>query len=130
MSELKYFRVTAKCGHVGKNKYIPVEFPIQAKDRKEAAKIARNIPRVKHDHKDAILECVEISYEEWEILQFINNNDKYLKCNRRSEQKKIEELDERMEEDEHNKKIKFDKARRKARIKYKLKKYKEKINNR
>ena len=130
MNELKYYKVTAKCGHVGKSKYIPIEFPILALNGKEAAKICRNIPRVKHNHKDAILNCCEISYEEYLLLQFINSNDEYLKCNKKSEQSKIEDLDKRMKDDMHNTKIKHDKKEREARVKRKLLKYKEMENTR
>ena len=54
----KFFRVTCKCGHVGRQFFVRVDFPVNADSGKEAAEIARFIPRVKHDHKDAILNCV------------------------------------------------------------------------
>ena len=43
----KFYIVTAKCGHVGKSKYILINFPVIAEDGREAAKIARQIPRDK-----------------------------------------------------------------------------------
>ena len=56
----KYYEVIAKCGHVGKKHYVPVKFAVIAEDGKEAAKMVRDFPRVKHDHKDAILNVGEI----------------------------------------------------------------------
>ena len=52
---MKYYIVTAACGHVGRGRYIPIDFPIIANDPKEASRICRNIPRVKHGNKKAIM---------------------------------------------------------------------------
>lgn len=93
----KFFRVTCKCGHVGRQFFVRVDFPVNADSGKEAAEIARFIPRVKHDHKDAILNCVEIDYEEYVILQKINDNDPYLKCKNPQEQAHIYGFAERLE---------------------------------
>lgn len=93
----KFFRVTCKCGHVGRQFFVRVDFPVNADSGKEAAEIARFIPRVKHDHKDAILNCVEIDYEEYSILQKINDNDPYLKCKNPQEQSHIYGFAERLE---------------------------------
>ena len=60
---MKYYIVTAKCGHVGKNKYILIDFPVVAEDGETAAQIVRLIPRVKHDHKDAIKEVKQVDYD-------------------------------------------------------------------
>ena len=95
--KLKFFRVTCKCGHVGRQFFVRIDFPINADSGKEAASIARQLPRVKHDHKDAILNCVEIDYEEYQILQKINNNDPYLKCKNPQEQAHIFGFAERLE---------------------------------
>ena len=95
--KLKFFRVTCKCGHVGRQFFIRIDFPVNADSGKEAAEIARLIPRVKHDHKDAILNCVEIDYEEYLILQKINANDPYLKCKNPQEQAHIFGFAERLE---------------------------------
>ena len=38
---MKYYIVTAKCGHVGRDYYIPIDFPIRAESRTEAAKVAQ-----------------------------------------------------------------------------------------
>ena len=45
-----YFKVQVKCGHVGKDYYFPGELYITAENGREAAKVARVMPRVKHDH--------------------------------------------------------------------------------
>ena len=83
---MKYYIVTTKCGHVGKNNYILIDFPVIAEDGKEAAKIAREIPRVKHHHKDAIRKVEEVSYERFLLLCKFNNHDDYLKSNSKQEQ--------------------------------------------
>ena len=95
--KLKFYRVTCKCGHVGRQFFIRIDFPVNADSGKEAAEIARNLPRVKHDHKDAILNCVEIDYEEYEIIRKINNNDPYLQCKNPQEQGKIIGFESRLE---------------------------------
>lgn len=56
---MNYYKVRAKCGHVGRNNYIIKPFFVKANDGKEAAKIVRNTPRVKHDHKYAIIDVKE-----------------------------------------------------------------------
>lgn len=57
----KYFVVTAKCGHVGKNAYYEGRFYEKAETAAEAARIVRGRGRVKHDHRDAILSVEEIT---------------------------------------------------------------------
>lgn len=93
----KFYRVTCKCGHVGKHFFIRIDFPISADSGKEAAEIARNIPRVKHNHKDAILNCTEIDFEEYQIIRKINNNDPYLRCENPQDQKNILKFEDRLE---------------------------------
>lgn len=95
--ENKYFKVTCKCGHVGAKHYIKISFPVIAATGKGAAEIARYIPRVKHDHKDAILECKEITFTEFEELQEINRHDPYLCCECKQEQEMIEDFSDRLE---------------------------------
>ena len=95
--ENKYFKVTCKCGHVGVKHYIRISFPVIAATRKGASEIARYIPRVKHDHKDAILECKEITIEKFQELQEINKHDPYLCCKCKQEQEMIEDFSDRLE---------------------------------
>ena len=125
--KLKFYRVTCKCGHVGRQFFVRIDFPVAAFSGKEAAKIARGIPRVKHDHKDAILNCVEIDHEEFLILQKINMNDPYLQCKNKQEQSKIIGFEKRLEaEPRYVKAIKQD---RKDIIRYKQRKRKIIINS-
>jgi hypothetical protein len=96
----QYYIVRTKCGHVGRNNYILIDFPIQASSKKEAAIIARKLPRVKHHHKDAIIEVREVDQQD-----FINQK-KELKLNPYINSKNIQEqklnypdyYDERIEE--------------------------------
>ena len=124
MEAKNYYEVIAKCGHVGKKHYVPVKFAVIAEDGKEAAKIVRQFPRVKHDHKDAILNVNKIDYDRFQEIVEMNHNDHYLKCHSRQEQKLIDNLEERLEDDLHNQKAKYDKQARLDRVAYKLKKTK------
>lgn len=82
----KFYIVTAVCGHVGKGKGIDRDFAIRASSAKEAARIARNLPRVKHDMKYAIKNVEEVDYEGYRRQRLINDNDPYLNCSNRQEQ--------------------------------------------
>lgn len=93
---MRYYIVTTKCGHVGKTKYIVIDFPVAAENGKEAAKKARSIPRVKHHQKDAIINVKEVSYDEYIERFKINDNDEYLKCSNRQEQNLIPNIYERI----------------------------------
>lgn len=116
--------VIAKYGHVGMKNYIPVKFAVVAESGKEAAKKVRQFPRVKHGHKDAILDVRYITLKEFLEIKEINDNDPYLKCHSRQDQKLIVNLVERMVADLHNIKQAFDKQARKDRVAYKLRKIK------
>lgn len=87
--ENKYYAVTTKCGHVRRSRYVEVTFAIEAESGKEAAKIGRYMPRVKHDHPMAIVNVEKISYEEYLELKENNSNDLYLKCSSRQEQNRL-----------------------------------------
>ena len=87
MNDIKYYAVKTICGHVGRTKYIEIVFPIIATSGSEAASIARRKPRVKHDRKDAIVSVNEITLEEYEKIVEKNDNDPYLKCKNKQEQK-------------------------------------------
>ena len=117
--ESKFYRVTCKCGHVGKNHFIRIAFSINVDSGEEASEIARRIPRVKHDHKDAILDCREIDLEEYKILQMINNNDPYLQCSNKQGQEKIALFSLRIEDEPMPVRTKHD---RKERVEFKLRK--------
>lgn len=103
---MKYFRVLAKCGHVGRQYYIPVDFAIVAEDGRQAATIVRQKARVKHDHKDAILSTEEISFEEFMQLRSKNDADPYLHCKNIQQQRGIENLYERLIPEKRKKQVK------------------------
>ncbi len=75
---MRYFTVTAKCGHVGKGCYIPITFAVKASSAAEAASVTRSLPRVKHHHKDAILSVQEVDQDDYEDRYYINSFDPYL----------------------------------------------------
>lgn len=125
MTQEKFYKVTAMCGHVSRNRYIPIDFPVKAESRKEASAKTRRFPRVKHHKKFAILNCVEITKEEYEKLQKINNEDQYLKCKSIQEQRKINGLEDRIISLEPREKLKHDNEI----ALYKLKKFNEYKNS-
>lgn len=99
-NERKYYAVKCKCGHVGRDCYIPIEFAVIASSKKEAAEIGRNIPRCKHHHKDCILNVRELSYQEYIKLNKDNANDPYLHCKSIQEQS-LFDLSDRLVADPH-----------------------------
>ena len=96
---IRNYEVNAKCGHVGKGKCIYKSFPVRANNQKEAARKARNYPRVKHDHKDAIRYVKELTQVEYEALCEQFGNDPYFKCKNKREQRRIDGFDEQVEID-------------------------------
>lgn len=93
---MKYFLVKTQCGHVGRNHYIEITFPVMAENGCEAALIARWIPRVKHDRKDAIVSVDEVSLEQYELQSDINRNDSYLRAQCPQDQAMIENFRDRI----------------------------------
>ncbi len=94
-AKTKFYKAVCMCGHVGRNKYIPIAFAITAKSGKDAAKIARDMPRVKHHMKYAVLSCTEIDEEQYKELKRINSEDPYLSCKNIQEQRKHPEIIQR-----------------------------------
>lgn len=84
---MNFFKVRAKCGHVGRNHYILKWFYVRTIDGKDAAKIVRNTPRVKHHHKDAIREVIEIQFEEFSRGIRAMNEDMYFKVHNSTDQR-------------------------------------------
>lgn len=125
MEKLKrnYLKVLAKCGHVERHKYISIVFAVLAENGNEASKKVRQFPRIKHNHKDAILRCDKIILEQFLQIKEINNNEPYLCCKSTHEQKKIFDLQYKLEDDYQNRKI-HSKEERLDRVTYKLAKYK------
>lgn len=121
----KLFKVTTKCGHVGRNNFIYIEFPIVAESKKEASEIARWMPRAKHHDKHCILACVEINKEEYEALWEKNLNDPYLKCNNIQEQKLINNLEDRILFSKREERKRHDKSV----VEYKNKKYQDYVKS-
>jgi hypothetical protein len=89
---MRLYQVSAKCGHVGRNNFVIKNFAVKANDGKEAARLARNFPRVKHHQKDAILSVVEITPDEFECLTISNSLDPYFRCTNVQEQRMYEEV--------------------------------------
>jgi len=77
---VKYYIVTAKCGHVGRGKYLLVNFPVKALSKEEAEKRVMQFPRVKSDLVDAV-RGKEVTPEEFEAQYIINDSNPYLKSN-------------------------------------------------
>ena len=75
---MRYFKVVAKCGHVGRHRYIVKDFYIVANDGKEAAFKVRHLPRVKHDRKDAILSVEAIAKDEYLVGKAVFLHSKYI----------------------------------------------------
>jgi DNA-directed RNA polymerase specialized sigma24 family protein len=71
-SKNKYFKVTAKCGHVGKGNYVPVAFAVKAESRSAASQKVMTYHRVKKQLSDAIISCEEIDRDSYkELMQVI-----------------------------------------------------------
>ena len=81
-----YYEVKAKCGHVGKMYYYEGTFYEVAEDGKEAATIVRERPRVKHQHKDAILSVKKITLEEYLDGKKRKESEVYFRCENPQEQ--------------------------------------------
>lgn len=116
---MKYYKVLAKCGHVGRNNYILKWFYVKAESGEDAAKDVRNTSRVKHHHKDAIREVKEITLEEYFIGKKLMSNDKYFQVHNRSDSRLYYcEKPENIYPEE--KEIKYKKKRNKQRLKYRI----------
>ena len=83
---MKYYKVKVKCGHVRKSKYILKWIFIKAEDGKEAAEIARRKPRVKHNHKDAIRDDIEIDFEKYCLGLRAMEDDDYFQVHNKQDQ--------------------------------------------
>lgn len=88
-----YFKVVAKCGHVGKHHYIVKDFYIRANNGKEAAFKVRYLPRVKHNKKDAILSVKAITKAEYLEGKELQAKDLYFSVHSISEQRQCGAVD-------------------------------------
>ena len=81
--------------------YIPIDFAIIAPNGAEAARQARNIPHVKHDHKDAIISVRAVTEREYLAQIDCNQNDPYLLAHNSSQQRTVlDQLQGRIFEEE------------------------------
>jgi len=95
---MEMYEVCAKCGHVGRNYYVDKIFAVKAESGKEAAAIVRNLPRVKHDHKDAIRYVEVIDESRFEEIRKTNSEDPYFSCKNIQEQRAAGDI-EKVEEE-------------------------------
>ena len=75
----RFFIVATKCGHVGRNKFVMVDFAIKAETAKEAASVAKKLPRVKKHWRDVISKVREVSQDGFYEQILENSKDNYLK---------------------------------------------------
>lgn len=87
---IKYFKVIAKCGHVGKGNYVPVAFAVKAESRSAASQKVMTYHRVKKQLSDAIISCDEIDKKSYKELMSVNDNNPYLQCKCNKQQREIE----------------------------------------
>ena len=74
----RVFGAVVMCGYAGVGYYIPILFPVVAKDIESAKKILLTYPRVKANVAGCILSIKEISATEAEFIKLINLYDPYL----------------------------------------------------
>ena len=89
----KYFKVIAKCGHVGKGNYVPIAFPVKADSRSEASQKVMGFHRVKKQLNDAIISCTPIDRKSYKELKRANAQNPYLHCKCSRQQKEIPNFD-------------------------------------
>ena len=120
----KYYKVIAKCGHVGKRRYVPIAFAIKANSRHEASQLVRTFPRVKKQLDDAIISCENISKRQYKDLRRTNNQNPYLRCKTHKDQLAIANLQQQIHVNErhyyHKKKVE-------PPLSYKYRKFKEEL---
>ena len=98
-----------------------------AETGRDAARIARQFPRVKHHHWDAIIDCQRVSKRLYDMQKKINDNDPYLQIKSKHEQNEIRDLIEnRMMIDNHQEEL-INKNKKSSRpnLKFQTMKYKD-----
>lgn len=83
------YEVIVKCGHVGKRNYILKTVPVCAEDKAQAAAKARMMPRVKHDHPDAIRQVRVVDAPRFAELVAVHRADPYFQCHCIQEQRAL-----------------------------------------
>ena len=95
-----FYEVQAKCGHVGKGRFFRGTFYVRAYTGSEAATIVRMLPRVKHDHKDAILSVRRIDKEEYEEGRREHSQNIYYSCvNIQQQRECLDQIEEYIEDE-------------------------------
>lgn len=84
---MKFYKVTVRCGHVKKCNYYLGTLYCVAESGKDAASACRDTPRVKHDHKFAIMDVNEITKEEYVEGVESHHNNPYWNCTNIQEQR-------------------------------------------
>ena len=126
-----FYEVQAKCGHVGKGKFFRGTFYVRAYTGSEAAAIVRRMPRVKHDHKDAILSVKRIGEAEYRAGQREHSLNEYYSCTNIQQQRAcLDRLEEYIEDEVKPEKDIHERAeKRKARIRFNTIKNKLRLRN-
>ena len=101
MESKKYYKVLCKGGHVGRSKYLPITIYVEADNAKDAASIARQMPRVKHDHKDAILSVEAIDAATYCEGKKRNSENPYFQAKNIQQQRLLCNLIGQVMEDSH-----------------------------
>ncbi|MBQ1735140.1 MAG: hypothetical protein II038_09690 [Lachnospiraceae bacterium] len=83
------YEVEVKCGHVGRNYYTVKTVPVIAESGMEAAERARMMPRVKHDHPDAIRQVRVVDAARFFELVNVHREDPYFRCHSIQEQNQL-----------------------------------------
>lgn len=97
---MKYYGVEALCGHVGRGRCVRKNFGVIAENGKEAARKGREMPRVKHHVKEAILSVRELTYHDYLTIIIGNDYDPYFTAKNIQEQRlacmdmMVEDLDD------------------------------------
>ncbi|MCH5157808.1 MAG: hypothetical protein J1F33_01300 [Clostridiales bacterium] len=95
-----FYEVQAKCGHVGRGRFFRGTFYVRAYTGSEAAAIVRQMPRVKHDHKDAILSVRQIDKEEYDAGRIERRQNMYYSCvNIQQQRECLDQIEEYIEDE-------------------------------
>ena len=119
----KYYIVIAKCGHVGKGKYVEINFPTIASNMSDAAQQVLKAGKVKKHLKNAITDVYEVSKDEYLSCKDKFKNNEYIHSHCKSEIS-IESLD--IQVLDFKEKFKSSFTSRTERVKYYLNKIKNK----
>ena len=119
---MRYFIVTAKCGHVGKGKYIDVQFPIIAENASDAARIILKRTKVKKHLKNAITSVIEVRESAYFDFIYENPYESYLSAHSSREFNLDDYEIKKLETCNRHKKQEF--SSRKERVSFILKKHK------